>query len=499
MDNTQLLASAIVLLYHESRLPDSDSSAEFLKGLVSNIKLADVAAELEDRWMGLSNLRSTALQMCNDPRGTTYDSGTLLQRLRLNLLKDQSLYAVFEDSIKVLNEDETKQRCITLRKEFKEFELQEKITSIIRDAGRRVVFERESVDWKDLCRELTESLGVYGANTGAEDVAGIVTKVNFSDVDSVTGAVVRAKEITSNEGTLKLGWQSINRMTGEHNGLRRGEFVVVGALQHKNKSGFTLSMFKDIAAQNKPYLFDKKKKPMILHFTAENEAELNTVLLYKQYFEQEYQTECDHINTPVGEIGKYISGKFTVNGWHAEMIRINPTDFTYHDFIDIVSSYEAQGYEIACIVFDYLNMISKRGCVGTSGGEIRDLFRRVRNYTAPRLITFVTPHQLSPDAKMILRQSPDNFVKEIVGKGYWDGCKAIDQEVDLELIIHIEKIDGVSYQVVGRGKHRKVGITADEEQHYYIPFEKIGGLVPDIGVQDRAVRSVKHGGGDAWW
>lgn len=42
-------------------------------------------------------------------------------------------------------------------------------------------------------------------------------------------------------------------------GFRRGEFWLIPALQHKFKTGFSLSIFSQIALYNKPYLFDKNK------------------------------------------------------------------------------------------------------------------------------------------------------------------------------------------------------------------------------------------------
>ena len=497
MDNTLLIVNAIALLYHESRT-EGDRSTELLREVVTNIKLAETAVELDWAGNGVATLRSLALQMCNDPADTVYDAATLLQKFRVVLLKNQELYTILAEMLVELPEDERKTRCIALRKFFKDHATSEQIVSIIREASRKVAFEREGLDLRALARDITGALDTYTTTTSVNDVAGVLKRVNFTSEECLSDIIKHGRSLTSTESCLKTGWQCLNRMTGEHDGLRRGEFVLIGALQHKNKSGFTLSLFKDIALNNEAKTFDPNKKPMLLHFTAENEAELNTLQLYAQFFEQEFDKPFDP-TTDEKEVARYVASKFAINGWHAEMLRINPSEFTYHDIFDIISAYEADGYEIAAVVFDYLNMISKKGCVGQGGSEIRDLFRRVRNFTSPRQIAFITPHQLSPDAKMILRQSPDNFVKEIVGKGYWDGCKGIDQEVDLELIIHIEIIGGVSYQVIGRGKHRKVGITPEEHLFTYLPFAKVGGLIPDVKREDRSLKSLKGLGNDAWW
>jgi len=60
------------------------------------------------------------------------------------------------------------------------------------------------------------------------------------------------KSINNNTSIYKSGWQALNRMT--QGGFRRGEFCTIGALQHKYKTGFSLSVFMQIARHNKPII-----------------------------------------------------------------------------------------------------------------------------------------------------------------------------------------------------------------------------------------------------
>lgn len=78
----------------------------------------------------------------------------------------------------------------------------------------------------------------------------------------------------------------------------------------------------------------------------------------------------------------------------------------------------------------------------------------------------------------------DTFVKEIANKGYYDGCKTIDQEVDLELYIHIVKFNSRSWLTVQRGKHRLTKPTPDENNYIALPFEDIGNIRDDINGPD---------------
>jgi hypothetical protein len=155
---------------------------------------------------------------------------------------------------------------------------------------------------------------------------------------------------------------------------------------------------------------------------------------------------------------------------------------------------EADGYEIHLLMVDYLKMLPTTGCTqGTAGEDIRDLWRRMRNFCNTRNIPFISPHQLSSEAKQLIRENRMNFVQEIAEKGYYDGCRRLDQEVDWELYIHIEKVNGVSYLTIQRGKHRFPRIIPDSMKYIVLQFHDVGGLLDDINGPDTTLR--KPGGG----
>jgi hypothetical protein len=111
-----------------------------------------------------------------------------------------------------------------------------------------------------------------------------------------------------------------------------------------------------------------------------------------------------------------------------------------------------------------------------------------------RKILFITPHQLSTEAKRLVRQGVENFVQEIAGKGYYDSCGTIDQEVDMEIYLHIVKMNGRSYLTIQRGKHRKSGaITKEKDLFCVYQFEEVGGIPDDVNGPNMARRHI--GGG----
>jgi hypothetical protein len=238
-------------------------------------------------------------------------------------------------------------------------------------------------------------------------------------------------------------------------------------------------------------------------FSAKEEVKETAV---KDIKENETGTYCDIRTVDVKEASQYVSAKMTSNGYHFIMKRYDPSEFSFHDLFDVITGLEAEGYEIHLLNIDYLNMMTKRGCVqGVAGHDTRDLFRRARNFTSKRGITTITPHQLSSEAKQLVRNGVEDFVKEIANKGYWDSCRVIDQEVDVEIYVHIVRIGSEAYLTVQRGKHRGTSEVTDiRDQYYVFRMHKVGSIIDDVNGPDMSLRhvggsTVAEGGTKAWF
>ncbi|QVD49353.1 hypothetical protein LUCX_283 [Xanthomonas phage vB_XciM_LucasX] len=510
MDPKLLLVKMATLLFKEGQLKDPTvHSANLVKELIETIKVPESSGGFDNTREVLQTLRTTVLWMSDTPPGEEIDRSSILQRVRINTADEEGLYYAFEQAV-----DENvelpvlKRQCIQLRCELRDHINQTQIKEILKQYSSQVNFRPEQVDWRNIINEMNNKLEPY-RNSASEEfkVAGMLNMVSLSDVEGVQYMFQRAAEETSLDGILKTGYQAINRMLGDHGGFRRGEFVLIGALQHQWKTGFTLNIFKHLALYNKPHMRDPTKKPLLLHISAENELHMNIVQLYISLKENETLQEVDDSqfkdpNIPedvrkanIARAQEYIATRMSVNGYHVEMGRCDPSNTTYQSICDMVTQYEAQGYEIHAIVFDYLNMISKVGCLqgGPTGSEVRDLFRRVRNFMAPRGVTFITPAQLSTDAKKMTRAGVNEFVKHLEGKGYYDSCGTIDQEVDLEIFIHKEVVNGDSFLTIQRGKHRKPKDTPIKYRYTVLPFYPAGAVRDDLGKADSSRKT--PGGG----
>lgn len=505
MDNKLLLVKSITLLYRESQQENNDhSSIPLVQELIAPIKVAEGVLANDFGKDIITSLRETVVWMIGNGPKHVYDRDEMLQRLRVNVNGDDSTYMALKSSLVV---EHTQEELVSVVRSYRsalnEYRNRIALKDTLRHYNTKMAFHEDTINWRDIAREIRDKLEpLETALRGdhIEDHPSLVASVDFGDIESLKQVLTEAKEELDERGILHLGWQGYNRMFGSNMGMRRGEFIVVGALQHNFKSDWCLNTMRQVAIYNTPFMLDPEKKPALLRLSFENSAQHDISSWYKEFYENETRTPINPREINPAEAAQVVYDKMRVNGYHILYRHIDPSEFTYRDLFDLIDQLESEGYEIHACWADYLNMINKRGCAqGPAGFEVRDLFRRVRNYMMKRKITFVTPHQLSTEAKSLTRMGVDSLVKIIANKGYWDSCKTIDQEVDMEIYLHIEKMAGISYLTGQVGKHRKLTRTPIIDQYTVYRFESYG-ICDDVNGPDNSRRSVGgktiHEGGD---
>lgn len=495
MDSKLLLVKVVTLLYRESQLKNrADNPGELVRSVLSTIKNPTIIVDTDFGREVISSFKKTVSWMLEYPLDTEFDKTELLQRIRVNVGDNDNLYTAVHDGIAdELSQDDVQKVCVRIRKELNEYLQRLQIKEILKESSNRANFQEDSIDWRYFIPELVEKLEPF--STPSTDAhSAVVDDIDLNDTAALGAIMSRGKSELSTEGVLKFGCQAINRMFGESRGIRRGEFMVHAGLQHNYKSGLNLMLMKQMALYNFPALRDPSRKPMILRITFENSASDDILWLYKSLVENETKLEVSLADVNTEEAAEYVKEKLQETGFTLKVMRIDPSSYTYHDLFELINKLESENFEIVACFCDYLNMMSKLGCTtGPAGTEIRDLFRRVRNFMSRKAIAFITPHQLSTEAKMLLRMGADNFVQEIANKGYYDSCRTIDQEVDIEIYHHIVKVNDESYLTLQRGKHRKPSITPERDLYTVLKFEPVGGILDDINDRDLSRRQV--GGG----
>ncbi len=491
MDNKLLLVKSITLLYRESLLPvKTDNSSDLIRTVIEDVKITDVNIGINTGRETLAGLKDTVLEMCNNPLDFVYEKDLLLQQLQINTINDEKLFEIIQKGIsEELSESLNKRTITNIIKSINNHFRESKVSDILSKASFAYKMNRDKIkDSSVFISELIAQLEPLQANVNLKDPA-LIDDIDLGDEGSVSTVFKEIQDNSTSKTVLKFGWQALNKML--QGGIRRGEFMTVGALQHQYKTGVTLSMFIQIAKYNIPIMIDATKKPLLLRISFEDSLTNNLQFLYQNLKENELGVRVKVNDVPVEEMSSYVKTKMQINGYHIKMMRVDPTKWSYREICNKVIEFESQGYECHLLMIDYLALVPTTGCItsGAGGTDIRDMFRRIRNFCGPKKIACITPHQLSTEAKQLIRDGRKDFVKDLDGKGYYAGSKQLDQEIDIELYVHIEKHNKESYLTFQRGKHRLPTVIPDEDKYFALKFRKGGIIDDDLEKDDSSLTS----------
>lgn len=493
MDPKLIVVKIITLLYRNAQLktPD-DTTADYVRSILDKLEPPRSIMSVDKDKEIFDNLSDTVTWMLGQPM-EPFDKPQLLQRIRLNCMDDSNLYESIAGGLHDTDDDDYIAKICHL------------YYSDLRTLNQRQqVFKELSKTYMSLSygklpdKEFYEQLGTLRLsldtieNSSADPMQDACMIDGFiagseADAEKVETMFIKAIERNSPMGGFKTGWQGFNKMLGSVGVLRRGTLGLIGAMQHRNKSGVLLKLFTHLALYNKPHFFfpERANKALLMHLSTENEVEENTLQIYKNLKEQETGQYVDLQKIDPREASRYVIRVFNDAGFHLMMQRVD--GMSYKKLAQIIDRLERDGYEIMACFIDYLKMFSSEGLDknGPTGAWIQEIFNKVRNIFSVKKILGMTVHQLSSDAKVRARDGNDEeFVDQMAGMSYWDGCKGIDREIDLEVIIDIVKEPGSkqSWQVFALGKDRQPdnGSTPPKDKHFVMPFQRIGMLPDDV-------------------
>jgi len=496
MDNKSLLISAITLLYRESQVKGSkDTSRKAALAVLDSIKVADnYNSSIHSDRQTILGLKGVLADMANDPEDSLYDSDVILSGIKIACGPDEHIYKSAEITLtRILDDNQLNIAIVSLRRLIDNHLKEVHIRDLIETAHVQLKNHRDKIkSLPDFMMELSSKLEQMSVQNSGKDPA-ILTSVSSGNMDSVRSIYKSASEMFSDDGLMVTGYQDVNRML--QGGFRRGELVMINALPHKFKTGFSLNLFRQIAMYNKPWMKDPNKKPLLLRISFEDEAELNSIFLWQGITENldPKKRVADGRSIAAEEMADRTLTELTRTGYHIEILRVNPGEWTYKHLLNKLMEYEAAGFEIHVCMVDYLMQLPTTGCdrSGAAGTDLRDLFRRVRNYCSPRGITFITPHQMSPDALNLIREGRHSLVKEVAEKGFTSGSRQLHQEIDIEINIHIEEYDDRYYFTLMRGKHRGRPAISQERKYVVLPFsDHRSGILDDINGPNTGVKKV---------
>lgn len=470
MNKLDILLKCILLVYRESELVDSDTdnSKDLIKTILGTFKdeRKIILGGEQDIY---GDLKSVIINILNNPE---IDKESIIQSLSVILKDKESILNNIEKSINAeMTQGGLKKSIISLRNHLSNYYKLTEITTLLNKSTYTLNTNRLEEPVTDFVSKLITNLEALNNTSKTKDV-GIVDELDIQDDDELDVVLTKVKKQTTGEARYKTGWIELNEML--NGGFRAGEMVVTSALQHNYKSGFIQSLFAQLCMYNKPSLINKDKKPLNLLISLEDDTEIILNFLYRYLWYSEHYEIPDLDRTSSTEIACYIKKKLTATGFHIKILRVNPSEWTYKHLFNKILEYEANGYEVKILVLDYLSKLPTTGCdnTGPMGTALRDMYNRVRNFCSARQILNFTAAQMSVDAKQLLRNGipKKDLVKEVVGKGYYEGSKQIDQVVDVEILQCIATIGKKYYLTLQRGKRRFPEIVDEEKKYFMLPF-----------------------------
>lgn len=377
-----LLLKIITLLHLESQINGENAkSTDLTSDLLTTIKIPEADAGLIDSEREIiGSLYNICRKIANCIKGEEPTKSDLLQEVRLLCSTEIDIYDSFKEGIIVdLPDEQLKKRVGNIRKELKSYLNYEGVKKRIYEAAHTLRFKENTIeDMSTFIRELSTDLESSVTKTSKKDAA-ILGTIDMADIKTVEKAANIVTDEQSGVGKLKFHLQDFNNML--NGGIRRGEFMISSALPHNNKTGFSLDLFAGVAVYNEPYLFDPTKKPLLLRISLEDDVEMNFNHLYKHFWEQEHGLVATMTDKSPEEVAKYVQDKLTMNGWHVQLYKVDPSLWTLFDLFSFVRDLESDGYEIAFCQVDYLRKMPTTGCVqGVAGADVRDMMRRFRNF-----------------------------------------------------------------------------------------------------------------------
>lgn len=483
MSELDVIFNSIELLYRESTIEgDAGESISLVKKVIEltqakkGFKIGGGSSEIEDlKYYTYSLIESVT-------NGDTLSNKQIIQSVILSLEDSSEHGDLFKESMEeIVDTDHTLSTIELIKKRLYNFYTEAKFKNMLSTKLNDLRHHKPEIgSVSKLMDGLKVELEELSKKSKQSDEA-IIDEIDISDKSAVEKVAADARDQTENGLIFKTGWKDLNKMT--HGGLRRGEFVSIGALQHNYKTGFSLSVFVSMLLYNTPKLKDPNKKPLFIWISLEDPLKNILEHIYVLLKMNDGEPRPNLQNIELDSIVAYVQDKLQEKGFNVKFLRVNPSEWSYSDLLNKLMKYDNDGFEVMTVGMDYLYLMPTTGCItGPAGIDYRDLVRRVRFFCASRDILFISPVQLSTDAKALMRADipPFSFVKDVADKGYYSNSKQLDQEFDLGILISKAVMNNKTYLTVQREKHKIIHTVPEDDKYFILEFPKLGAIVFDV-------------------
>ena len=386
----------------------------------------------------------------------------------------------------------------TISKELENTVITSELVAKVKDIYKKAVFDKEAINYRDFAARIVETFSPYMASRFELEDANSQGTLNFSEdlstvTTQITALLEKDRQKRSGNMVLKTGYQCVNTML--RGGPRMGEFIINIAMKFNYKSGLIVNIFRQLPKYNKPFPVPEGKVPTLVFVTFEQDLSALIFMLYAGIIENETRLPLteEAAALPAGEMAEIVYRYFNNFGWNVVIHHQNPLSWTYEDIFRFTEGLEKAGCRLIAAFFDYLFKVPKTGCHLTQviGEDVKVFYTRIRAYYKMRDCLIWSPHQMNSSARDALEYSSGLLVENINGLGKLEGCRTIDDVVDVEIYQHIEtdkKSNNVALSLM-RGKHKLEGEIQNKQDllvllwmnNYNKNMRYVSGVLDDVG------------------
>lgn len=495
MNDLLVLVKILSALYQAKKLKDNNLITELVETL-EELPKPNPDVFQQDK-ATRESIRATIEWLLKQPNDEPIIKSLLMQRVELFCKNDESLKKTIEAGLEDCADDELTRKLVykhvtEVRMSGETEAFQKKFKAAIRDFYFKELHEMKKEDWGNLVDMIQERQNEIYEERQSE----IVHTITSGTPESFFDIIEMAKKENSKQGILRLGLQALNKALSPDGGLRRSKMYLINALTNRGKSLTMAHILFSVGMYNEPLLRNKAKIPTLLMDSSEDTMDLIIMRMYKLAIESEGAYDKAFQTSEKEDIVQTIINCFKRNGWFLIVNQIEANKDSMQHMFDRVRALEMKGHEIIWYGYDYLGLVPIDKIPGESKSDkLQILFRRVRSFMIARGICFVTPHQLSPEAKKMLKEADDEsevyFAREAAGKSLTETSTKITNEVDVEITIHVAKTNTRNYWTFCIGKQRGEGCDPGDRFAIY-DIDPVVGLKHDINTKPGFRRSLQQ-------
>lgn len=476
MDIKLLLLKSISTLYYFSRSEStgSDLVKNTITAVVDKLEINYDPTDVSKDRKILVDLKILIEKLLRRQLNEPIETEDLLSRIEIACDEDNRTIDLYKRNlVEVDDPEECSTKYRRSMSELQDWISEEKLVDTIRAASRDISFDRSSI--KDLAEFKSKLIrNLDSIKVDNQPVSDDPSVIDIKDVGKLKEIYAKAGALISEEGILKFPFKALNRMFGDNDGGRRGEYIAIHALSGHNKTGTLLDIFVSMCTFNKPFLIDPNKKPLHLYFTIEDPLTEVMRKIYVMLKQDEHGLPVDLRGVSYEEQAEYVSDKLTSNGFSVKIIDFDNGGSPLK-YINYMEEFIEEGYEIVSVGCDYVNLLDREVIGKNNMAEnIRGVHRLISDWTKPREIFHYTAGQLSADARNVLRMFPEDFITRLADQGYYEGCKTLSTEFDMELFVAKRVHQGITWQEFQWGKHRKLGATDERDKYFAMKYYPVG-------------------------